>query len=244
VLEIARGTISRLTFDLAIDWFPVWSPNGNSIAFASNRGGITDLYQKTASGGGGDELLFKSSDPKHPTDWSADGRFILYWRHTPKTKEDIWALPTEGDRQPFPLLQTEFNEQQARFSPNGKWFAYISDESGAQQVYVQSFSAPGTKWQVSTRGGDQPRWRRDGRELFYMAADSKLMAVEVKTDGMFEVGVPKPLFETYSPRVVGPFAIDYVAAADGQRFLVRTALEQASTTPITVVVNWAADLKR
>lgn len=125
-----------------------------------------------------------------------------------------------------------------------KWIAYTSDESGTPQVYVQSFPASGSKWQVSTGGGDQPRWRRDGRELFYLAADDKLMAVEVKTDGTFETGVPKPLFEIRSPAEGGPFAISYAAAGDGQRFLVRTAMEQASLTPITVVVNWAAEVKR
>lgn len=228
-----------------MDWFPVWSPDGSRIVFASNRNGLTDLYQKAASGTGSDELLLKSSDPKFPTDWSLDGRFILYENRDPKTKADLWVLPLEGDRQPFPLLQTEFNEQQARFSPNGKWVAYTSDESGTTQVYVQSFPASGNKWQVSTGGGDQPRWRRDGRELFYLAADGKLVAVEVKTDGTFEAGVPKPLFELHSPTVAGPFAISYAATADGQRFLVlRSAVEQASTTPITVVVNWAAEVKQ
>ncbi|MBA3716207.1 MAG: PD40 domain-containing protein, partial [Pyrinomonadaceae bacterium] len=205
--------------------------------------GLTDLYQKATSGAGSDELLLKSNDPKFPADWSSDGRFILYRSRDPKTKEDIWVLPLEGDRQPFPLLQTEFNESQARFSPNGKWIAYTSDESGTTQVYVQSFPAAGSKWPVSTGGGNQPRWRRDGRELFYLA-DGKLMAVEVKTEGTFEAGVPKPLFVIHGPIEVTPFAISYAVTADGQRFLVRSVVEQASTTPITVVVNWAAEVKR
>ncbi|MDQ3256192.1 MAG: hypothetical protein M3R15_20235, partial [Acidobacteriota bacterium] len=244
LLELARGTPMRFTFDPATDWFPVWSPDGSRIVFSSNRNGPTDLYQKGASGTGSDELLLKSSNAKVPTDWSPDGRFILYRSQDPQTKADIWVLPLEGDRQPFPLLQTEFNEQQARFSPNGKWIAYTSDESGTTQVYVQSFPAPGTKWQVSTGGGDQPRWRRDGRELFYLAADGKLMAVEVKTDGTFAAGVPKPLFEIHSPTVAGPIAINYAATADGQRFVGRSAVEEASTTPITVIVNWAAEVKQ
>ncbi|MDQ3254066.1 MAG: protein kinase, partial [Acidobacteriota bacterium] len=244
LLELARGTPMRFIFDPATDWFPVWSPDGSRLVFSSNRAGLPDLYQKAASGAGSDELLLKSSNAKLPTDWSRDERFILYLTLDPKTKEDIWVLPLEGDRQPFPLLQTEFNEAQARFSPNGKWIAYTSDESGTLQVYVQSFPATGAKWPVSTSGGDQPRWRRDGRELFYLAADGKLMAVEVKTEGTFEAGVPKPLFETRIPHVAGPSAISYAATGDGQRFLVRSAVEQASTTPITVVVNWTAEVKR
>jgi eukaryotic-like serine/threonine-protein kinase len=244
-LEFARGTTSRLTSDPATDSFPVWSPDGSHVVFSSNRNGLSsDLYQKAASGAGSDELLLKSGSPTVPTDWSQDGRFILYQSIDPKARENIGVLPLEGDRQPFPLLQTEFSEQQARFSPNGKWFAYTSDESGATQVYVQSFPASGAKWPVSTGGGDQPRWRRDGRELFYLAADGKLMAVDVKTDGAFEAGVPRPLFETHSPFAAGPFAINYVTTADGQGFLVRLAVEQSSTPPITVVVNWAAEVKR
>jgi Tol biopolymer transport system component len=245
VLEFARGTTSRLTSDPATDWFPVWSPDGSHIVFSSNRNGLSsDLYQKAASGAGNDQLLLKSDNPTFPTDWSQDGRFILYQSLDPKTRENIGVLPLEGDRQPFPLLQTEFREQQARFSPNGKWFAYTSDESGAPHVYVQSFPPTGDKWPVSTGGGDQPRWRRDGRELFYLAADGKLMAVDVKTDGAFEAGVPRPLFETHSPFAAGPFAINYVTTADGQRFLVRLTVEQSSTPPINVVVNWAAEVKR
>jgi len=244
-LEFARGTTSRLTVDPANDSLPVWSPDGSHVVFSSNRNGLSsDLYQKAASGAGSDELLLKSGNPTFPTDWSQDGRFILYQSIDPKTGENIGVLPLEGDRKPFPLLQTEFSEQQARFSPNGKWFAYTSDESGAPQVYVQSFPPSGAKWPVSTGGGDQPRWRRDGRELFYLAADSKLMAVDVKTDGAFEAGAPRPLFEIHSPFAAGRSAINYVTAADGQRFLVRLAVEQSSTPPITVVVNWAAGVKK
>jgi eukaryotic-like serine/threonine-protein kinase len=245
VLELTRGTTSRLTVDPAGDWFPVWSPDSSRIVFSSGRGGIYDLYQKAASGAGSDGLLLKSSNSKFPIDWSMDGRFILYDSYDAKSKADIWVLPLEGDRQPFPFLQTEFNEQQARFSPNGKWVAYTSDESGTTQVYVQSFPISGSKWQVSTGGGDQPRWWRDGQELFYLAADGKLMTVAVKAETVFEAGITKPLFEMHSPTVAGiPFQNSYAVTADGQRFLVRSAMEQTTSTAITVLVNWTAELKR
>jgi dipeptidyl aminopeptidase/acylaminoacyl peptidase len=206
--------------------------------------GPMNLYQRAASGAGNDEALLKSDDRKFPNDWSADGRFILYQNLDPKTTWDLWILPLSVDQKPFPFLQTEFVEFQGQFSPDGKWIAYTSNESGPWQVYMRSFPAAGGKLQVSTAGGAQPQWRRDGRELFYISLDRKLMAVEVKEDGStFEVGVPKALFELRVPGLPGP-RNSYVVAADGRRFLVTSVLEEATSTPTTVVLNWTADLKR
>ncbi|MGI9069039.1 MAG: protein kinase domain-containing protein [Pyrinomonadaceae bacterium] len=243
LFDLLRGTPSRFTTDPAGDSNPLWSPDGSRIVFASSREGVANLYQKTASGGGTEEVLLKSGEEKVHEDWSSDGQFIVYRTLNPKTKLDLWVLPMSGDRQPFPFLQTEFNEQQAQFSPDGKWIVYTSDESGGPEVYAQTFPASGGRWRVSTGGGCQPRWRRDGRELFYIAADRKLMAVDVKLGVTFEAGVPKALFGT-SVLSLTDFRSHYAVTADGQRFLINSTIEETNATPISVVVNWAADLKR
>ena len=244
LIEIARGNLNRFTFDPAGDQSPIWSHDGTRIVFSSDRDGVLNLYQRAASGSGTDEVLLKSDYAKIPNDWSADGRFILYQTAIPPT--DIWVLPLFGERKPFPFLQTEFNEGWARFSPDGKWIAYSSNESGSWQVYVQSFPAPGGKWMISTDGGAQPQWRRDGKELFYISSDRKLMAVDVKGNGStFEAAVPKALFDlrVQTPALPGPRNF-YIAAADGKRFLVTSVSEERITTPTTVVMNWTADLKK
>src|SRR5207249_1138098 len=196
LIELARNTPSRFTFDPANESAPVWSPDGSRIVFASNRDGVANMYQRLSNGTGNDEVLLKSTDPTGPYDWSPDGRFILFGELSPKTNGDLWLLPLFGDQKPAPFIQTEFTETQGRFSPDGRWVAYASNESGPYQVYVQSFPTSGGKWQVSTGGGAQPLWRRDGKELFYLAPDRKLMAVEVSGAGpTFVPGAPKPLFE-------------------------------------------------
>jgi serine/threonine protein kinase/Tol biopolymer transport system component len=245
LLEIGRGLPSRFTFEPAPHWFPVWSHDGGRVAFASKRGTHMDLYQKAASGVGGDESLLESPTDKLPTDWSLDGRFVLYEEYDrAKPASHIWLLPLQGNRKPFPFLQTEFNQQEARFSPDTRWIAYTSDESGSPQVYVQDFSPSGSKWQISASGGNQPMWRRDGRELFFVSADGKLMSVEVKTEPSFQASAPSPLFDIHSPNVAGRFRRDYAVSPNGQRFLVNSIVDQTAATPVTVVLNWTADLKR
>jgi serine/threonine protein kinase/Tol biopolymer transport system component len=246
LIELSRGTLTRFTFDPAGDFNPVWSPDGSRIAFSSDRDGIMNLYQRAASGAGNDEALLKSDHTKIPNDWSADGRFILYQDLNPETNFDLWVLPLQGDQKPFPFLQTDAAERQGRFSPDGRWIAYASNESGTWQVYAQSFPASGGKWQISTNGGAQPQWRGDGKELFYLSPDRKLMAVDVKGDGRtLDAGVPKELFELRLQTVGLPGPRNfYVAAEDGKRFLVNSAAEERISTPMTVVLNWTADLKR
>jgi len=243
LVDLLRGVPSRFTSDPGNDWFPLWSPDGNNIVFSSNRAGITNLYLKNANGTKPEETLLKSDEYQVADDWSADGKFIVYESRNSQTKLDLWLLPMTGERKPVPFLQTAFNEQQAQFSSDGKWIAYTSDESGSPEVYVQTFPASGGKWRVSTNGGSEPKWRRDGKELFYLSADRKLMAVDVRLGATFEAGVPKPLFET-RVLVLTSFRNHYAVTADGQRFLVNTNLEQTDFTPISVVVNWTAELKQ
>src|SRR5262245_24483156 len=242
LIEQQRET--RFTFDPANDQSPVWSPDGSKIAFNSSRSGAFDIYLKSSSGAGNEELLLQSNNTKGPNDWSMDGRFILYSELDAKTSVDLWVLPLFGDRKPFVFLQTPFAEGGGRFSPNGRWIAYSSNESGTNQVYVRPFPPAGGQWMVSTNGGSQPRWRSDGKELFYIAADRKLMAVDVKEDsGTLILGSPKPLFETRTIAQL-PGSSLYDVTGDGQRFLIITPVEETSPSPFTVVLNWTAGLKR
>lgn len=234
---------TRFTFDPANEGSPIWSPDGSQIAFNSSRSGVPDLYVKPSSGAGSEELLVKSMNPKGAQDWSPDGRYILYGELDPKTNADIWVLPLFGDRKPFLFLQTPFAESQGRFSPNGKWLAYGSAESGTNQVYVRPFPPAAGQWMVSVNGGIQPRWRADGKELFYIGADRKLTVVEVKEDGSnFTAGTPKPLFEARFAFIL-PGAL-YDVTRDGQRFAMIVPVEESSPAPLTVVLNWTAGIKK
>jgi Tol biopolymer transport system component len=240
--DLARGATSRFTFGPKQNIVPVWSSDGSRIVFGSNRDAThVRLYVKPTGGAGKEELLLDA--PGVPSDWSRDGRFVIFTKNDAKTLSDIWVLPLSGDRppvpgKPFPFLQTEFNEVGAKVSLESKWVAYTSNESGQNEVYVQTFPSPGGKSQISTGGGSRPVWRRDGRELFYVAADGKLMAVEVKTGSKLEAGAPKPLFDTRLGN--RPFDI----SPDGRRFLLANSLEDAGHTPMTVVVNWTGEVKR
>ncbi len=243
LLELARGSFSRLTPHPNDDVTPVWSPDGKEIAYSSNPNGHFDLYKKDAGGAGGEELLFLSSKDKFPGDWSRDGKYLIYYDIDPKTKSDLWVLPISGERKPTLFLQTEFNETNGVFSPDRRWVAYNSDESGAMEIYVRPFPPSRGKWQVSTAGGGQPAWRSDGRELYYVAPDRKIMAVEVKPGGDFSAGLPMALFEA-------PIRIEgiteshsaFAVSADGRRFLVNAIAEEAAHVPITVVVDWTAEI--
>jgi len=225
---------SRFTFDPADDRYTIWSPDGTRVVFSSNRKGAYDLYQKPADGSGKEEILLQSANLKRPNSWSPDGRFILYWDG--QNNGDLWLLPLEGDRKPFPFLSTPFNEQQGAFSPDGKWVAYESDESGLPEVYVRPFPGPGGKSQVSTGGGSSPRWRADGKELYYIAPDLKLMAAAVTAQGgTFAPDTPESLFQTRITPATNKQQYD--VARDG-RFLIDTDLPDTSTQPIHLLLNW------
>jgi eukaryotic-like serine/threonine-protein kinase len=243
--NVTGGNATRFTFDPALDHFPVWSPDGSRIVWSSNREGPFHLYEKAASGAGQDALLLRSDYYKFASDWSRDGRFIIYRQLDPKTKHDVWVLPVgplAGDQKPFPFVQTEANESGGVLSPDGQWMAYAADESGRYEVYVQSFPGGGGKRQISTAGGIGPYWRGDGRELFYHAPDGKLMAAAVKGGASFETGAPVALFEfRASGNLITPY---YSVTSDGQRFLLSTIVETKAAAPLTVVVNWAAEMKK
>ena len=241
--ELARNVPTRFTFDPASDVAPIWSPDGSTIIFSSNRKGPYDIYQKAFTGAGSEEVLLESDETKTANSWSADGRFIVYTSADAKanTKEDLWILPLFGDHKPFPFLRTQFNESFAQFSTDGHWIAYVSDESGSNQVYIAPFPGPGGKWQASRAGGSEPRWRGDGKELFFLAPDNKLMVVEVNAkEFTLEIGNAQPLFEVHPNTAPGTH---YDVTHDGKRFLVASAGE-GSSAPITLVVNWTAELKR
>jgi serine/threonine protein kinase len=181
----------------------------------------------------------QSADFKRPNSWSPDGRYILYWSE--QNNGDLMVLPLRGDRKPFPFLSTPFHEQQGVFSPDGKWVAYQSDESGRVEVYVRPFPGPGGKWQVSTEGGNSPRWRKDGKELYYLASDLKLMVVAVMAQGAtFAPSTPEALFQTHI--ALGTNKPQYDVARDG-RFLIDTELADASTEPIHLLLNWKPPAK-
>jgi Tol biopolymer transport system component len=244
IMEISRGMQSRLTFHPRWEVYPVWSPDGSRIAFAWDKEGHTDIYLK-AAGGGVEELLFKERRATYPLDWSRDGRLLLFSAMDPKTGSDLWLLHLEGSRTPKPLLQTPFNEGEARISPDGRFFAYTSDESGRPEVYVRPLASMAEQWQVSTEGGTKPQWRRDGKELFYLAEDRRLMSLELTDGSGFDRSAPLPLFQTRAPRVDFPgFHSLYAVTPDGQRFLAVTEPEGRSSPPITVVLDWAVELKR
>ncbi len=252
ILDVARATSSRFTFDAADDDFAVWSPDSSRIVWSTNRdagrGPWYDLYQKLSNGADRDESLFKSLEAKYPSDWSPDGRFVLYESSPGTGTTELFALPMTGDeRKPVSYLKQEgFRIAQARFSPDGRYVAYISNASGTDEVYVQPFpSAGGGKWLVSQGGGVQPHWSRDGKELFYVARDARLMAVPVSTTPAFAPGTPRALFPTSGIATNGPRSL-YDVAPDGQRFLLNVlpmdALKPVQLPAPTLVLNWTTGL--
>jgi len=245
IYDLNRGLRTRLTFDPGREGAAVWSRDGSRIVFGSDRAASQRLYLKASNGVGAEEPIAGSESVERAYSWSDDGRYLLYQARTGSGAQgtlQLWALPFFGDRKPFPVLQTPFSTTRARFSPDGRWIAYTSGESGQQEVYVAPFPKADSKWQVSTAGGSWSRWSRDGKELFYLAPDNTLMAATVNGQGAgFQIGVAQPLFTP--PVDVDTTFYEYDVTADGQRFLMATIAETA-VSPITIVTNWAVDLNK
>ena len=245
--EVSRKTWDRITFDPGDDIYPLWSPDGSSVAFGAVRGlgGIINLYRKLLSTGpqGKEELLLATTTQSHfPMDWSPDGRFLVYDRLDPKRGSDVWALPLDGDRKPFAIVETEFTESQGQFYPDGSWIAYQSDKTGRNEIYIRSFRGAGHDVQASIEGGTQPRWNPKGGELFYIGADDRLMAVPIgfSTDKKaIEPGVPRALFATNVGSTVNlAYRQQYVVSPDGQSFMMNSAVREGTASPISVILNW------
>jgi Tol biopolymer transport system component len=251
LVDFSRGTNTKFTFGTANYRSPIWSADGNRIVYASQSGGAFDLYQKSANGATGEELLLKTNETKFPTSLSRDGRFLLYSARSalgPAAKFVLSVLPLEGDRKPFVFLGGDFNRTDGHFSPDGHWVVYSSDESGRSEIYVRRFTSDsasaasdtGGKWQVSYGGGAQPQWSADGKQLYYLTLDWKVMSADVSTDPDFHAGSAQFLFQ--APAQIRVTEGDYTV--DGKRFLFVAPPEQPTETPFTVVLNWQAGMKK
>ena len=221
LLDTARGAVTRFTSDPAWEAFPIWSPDGRRIIFTSNRSGVFDLYQKASDGTGEEELLYKSSEGKGPTGWSPDGRFLVFYSLGQPTHVRLLAASGPADRAPVNVVDSQFSSITARFSPDGRWIAYSSNESGANELSVRPFDAAsgsvGKPVIVTSGGGRAPLWRGDSGELYYIAQDGTAMAMEVKTSGSFQAGLPKALFKVPSS------VLFWDVTPDGARFLMPIA---------------------
>jgi serine/threonine protein kinase/Tol biopolymer transport system component len=255
VYEFNRDLMTRLTFDPAADTFPVWSPDGRQVAFSSTRDGVQQIYRKDAGGAGQEERLTEGGNPKRLTDWSREGRYLLYEEQSSKGGVDLMVLPMDvpegAARRPIPFLQSPFDKHNGAFSPDGKWIAYNSNESGVYEVYIQAFSpsggafpSAGGKWQVSSGGGGYPRWRGDSKELFYSGGGGIMAASLHVATGRVDIDAPHELFPWYGLGISSVVDV----TPDGQRFLMYGAPGTSGSTerpnPLTVVVNWQAGLKK
>jgi Tol biopolymer transport system component len=242
VYDLSRGTLTRLTFEGDASSYPIWTPDGKRIAFESAKNGSPNLFWRPGDGSGVVEPLTANQNYQILSSWSPDGKLLAFVDVNPSTGYDIWVLRI-SDRKAQPFLQTSFSEAAPQFSPDGRWLAYVSDESGHNEVYVQPYPGPGGKWLISTDGGTEPMWNRNGRELFYRDGD-RMMAVDISTHQGFTAGKPRMLFEGRYEPTAGTLP-NYDVSPDGQRFLMVKPSEQtgAAPTQINVVLNWTEELK-
>ena len=250
LIDVTRGTSSRLTTHSSSETYPVWSPDGSRIAFASTRDDrsstFDNLYLKLANGSDDEQPILKLDEPQihqHPHDWSSDGRHILFERVSAKNA-DLWVLPMVGDRTPFPFAQTQFQELAGHFSPDGRFVTYMSDETGRFEAYVRAFSGSGEKWQISVNGGTHPQWGRGGDDIFFLNQNGDLMRTAVRTKERFEPGPPTKMFDApfwfLPPEGPDPYAI----TSNGERFLVLARNADRASKPMTVTINWPSSVGR
>jgi Tol biopolymer transport system component len=241
VHELNSIAATRLDFGPWLEQISIWSPDGKQVVYTSNEKLFFSLYLKYSDGSGQAQDLFDFESPQQgPWDWSRDGKYLLV-----RKERELWYL-TMPDRQAHPLLQSQWLIHNAQFSPDGKFVAFASSETGSWEVYVSPFPSFSSRWQVSRGdGGEEPRWRRDGKELFYLAPDGRLMAADVKTGTGFEAGLPAVLFQTHPRQPLS--AMDfftYDVTADGQKFLVNSKVDVSNTAPLSVVLNWSAEIEK
>jgi dipeptidyl aminopeptidase/acylaminoacyl peptidase len=248
ILDITRNVFSRFTLGPGISGTPNWTPDGAQLIYASNNsGGHFKVYRRSVSGVGNEELVFQSENSDaFPDDISPDGKLLIFELQAgAKTKFDLWLQPITGDGKAYPIIQSEFSDTHARFSPDGRYIAYSSDQTGRSEIYVRNFPSLDGVWQISTAGGDQVLWSRTGKELFYMSLDRKLISVPFTGGASFQAGQPSELFSTQVPLTgLTDERNHYLASPDGQRFLVNNLIEESSATPLTVIVNWQSMLKK
>jgi len=241
IYEPARSATTRLTFDPSLHQAPIWSPDGRQILFGSNNKVGFHLYLKNADGSGSEEQVadFGAGMQVNLWDWSRDGKHVLF-----RKGNELWDL-SWPERVAKPLLQVKWAVRNAQFSPDGRWMVYASNETGSMEIYVSPFPSGNGKWQVSSTGGQEPRWRQDGKELFYVSADGKLMAVAVTTDAGFKVGSPVALFQTHRRQSVSSQDVfPYDVSGDGQKFLIITKMDEATAAPLSVLLNWSSEMEK
>ena len=243
MLDTRRGGMSRFTDDPDEDIFPLWPRDGERIIYTASVKGQHGIYEKHIGTARRETLIPGQSEPIFASDITPDGKTLVYQLMNPKTGWDVWTLQLGSDAKPTPIIQTDADERVARLSPDGRWLAFVSNNSGASEVYIQPFPGPGRRLQVSSKGGDQPHWRPDGAEFYYLAPDGKLMATPIKAaaDGQsIDIGPPVPLFSANVGLVIFPvLAANYAASPDGQRFLLNRVVRDAGGTPLRVVLNWS-----
>ena len=248
--DLERGTLTKLTFDGSSHW-PLWTPDGRRLTYRTGMPAPFTMWWMPADRSGSPERLTTIGEQQSAGSWSPDGRAVAFTQVSPETKGDIYVLELNGERKPRPFAQSKFDEGSPRFSPDGRWIAYCSNESGRSEVYVQAYPGPGAKVQISTEGGDDPVWRRNGGELYYRSGD-KIMVVSVSTGSSFRADRPKTLWEgRYNQGLnsmcgpPGPGASNYDVTADGQRFLmIQEGDQDVPATQINVVLNWSEELNR
>ena len=244
VTDLVQGSAVRLTFDPVMDRYPIWSPDGTTITFAAGEPRRFDLFQKASDGTGSITQLTSEPSAQHAMDWSADGKHLSFTRNVAGT--DLMVLPAGG--QPYIFLQTSVSEAHSQFSPiTARWLAYTSDDSGRREIYVKAFvpgkPAADARWQISTSSGTMPRWRGDGREIYYWALDGTFMAVQVDGSGSaFRYSTPTPLFQVQPP-TLRTNDINFDVTRDGERFLILEPVERVRSQPLTFVTNWLAAAK-